>query len=435
MKKQIIMTIVLFIPYMAGKAQQTNKLSLNEAIEYAVKNRFDAQANQIDVALSENAITKSRNEWLPKITANGELLYNTKLQTMIFDEGNGNMQEVQTGTKNQSTFSLDLSQTIYKPGLNSDVKINKVEKLLQKEKLNEKENNIKIAVVEGYLNLILKEQQLNLSKENTARFKAYLDIAKDREHLGTILNADLLKAQTDYENALITEKQSTHNYSLAVDALKYQLNLDKNTTLVMSDSLSVLLNNHPVQIRNIEVTERPELKQLYFAQKENELRLKKTNAMWLPTVSFVGNYTTQFLSSGFDYSGSFWFPYNYIGVKASFPVSDLLKLHTNSKEYRLKSTQIRLQFNQKQHELIYEVDKCNTELENTFENIGSTTKNLTLSRELFKQQLSAYKLGTITYGVLLDAETSVNTTEQNYIKSVYDYLIAFFNYKKASDFK
>jgi outer membrane protein TolC len=80
MKKQIIMTIVLFIPYMAGKAQQTNKLSLNEAIEYAVKNRFDAQANQIDVALSENAITKSRNEWLPKITANGELLYNTKFR-------------------------------------------------------------------------------------------------------------------------------------------------------------------------------------------------------------------------------------------------------------------------------------------------------------------------------------------------------------------
>lgn len=435
MKKQIIIILALLLAFIKSEAQQTSKFSLNDAIEYAVKNRFDAQANQIDIALSENAIAKSKNEWLPQITANGELLYNTKLQTMVFDQGGGNIQEFQTGTKNQSTFSLDLSQTIYKPGLNSDVKINKVEKFLQKEKLKEKENNIKMTVAEAYLNLVLKEQQLNLSKENTARFKAYLDIAKDREHLGTILNTDLLKSQTDYENALITEKQSIHNYSLAVDALKYQLNLGKNTPLVLSDSLSVLLNNYPVQIWNIDVTERPELKQLYFAQKENDLRLKKTNTMWLPTLSFIGNYSTQFLSSNFDFSGSFWFPYNYIGIKASFPVSDLLKRHTNSKEYRLKSTQIQLQYTQKQHELSYEVDKCKTELGNTFESIGATSKNLALSRELFKQQLSAFKLGTITYGALLDAETSVNTTEQNYIKSVYDYLIAFFNYKKASDFK
>jgi outer membrane protein len=434
MKKQIIIVLALLLAFIKIEAQQISTLSLNDALEYAVKNRFDAQANTIDVALAGNAIRKSQNEWLPKISANGELLYNTKLQTMVFDQGNGNITEFQTGTKNQSTLSLELSQTIYKPGLTSNIKINKAEQFVQNEKLKEKENSIKMTVTETYLNVILKEQQLKLSHENTERFKAYFDIAKDRMRLGTILESDMLKTQTDYENAMITEKQSTQNYDLAVSALKFQLNLDKNETLVLSDSLSVLLNNSPTQILNVDVPEKPELKQLYFSQKENELRLKKANTMWLPTVSFVGNYTTQYQAPNFSYSQNLWFPYNYIGIKASLPISDLLKLRTNNKEFWLKSTQLNLQYNQKQSELVYEIDKCNTELHNTSENISSTMRTLTLSKELYNQQLATYKLGTITYSTLLDAEASVNTAEQNYIKSVYDYLIAFYNYKKVMCF-
>ncbi len=429
MKRQFFIIIVILLSCIQlSQAQQ--RLSLADAVEYAAKNRYDAQANKFDIELAQNAVSKSRNEWIPEITANGEVLYNAQLQTMIFDNG----EEFKMGTKNLTTLSLELSQPIFKPGLSTDIKINKATLSVKKEVLQEKKTNIKIYVIEAYLNVILREQQLKLSEENTERYKSYFDLTQNKIQLGTILESELLQAQTDYENSQTNLQKAQQNYTLAVKALKYHLNMPDSEKLVLTDSLSVLLNNNPMQIRNTNAEDRPELRQIYYSQQENDLWLKKTSMMWLPTILLMANYTTEYQASNFRFSQKLWFPYNYIGLKASFPLSNIFKLRTDRREYQLKSSQLSMQYNQKLHDINYERDKYNTELLNAFGNINSTTKTLNLSKELYSQQLAVYKLGTISYSALLDIKSSVNTAEQNYITAIYEYLIAYSNYTKATGF-
>ncbi len=421
------MIITLFGCTQLSQAQ--HKLSLADAVDYAVKNRYDTQANKIDINLAENAISKSRNEWLPEITAIGEVLYNAKLQTMIFDTG----EELKMGTKNLTTLGLELSQPIFRPGLSTGIKINKAALSVQKEILLEKENDIRMYVVEAYLNVIFREQQLKLSEQSTERYRSYFDLAKAKMRLGTILESELLQSQTDYENTLIDKQKAQQNYDLSLRALKYQLNISDSENLVLSDSLSTLLNNNSILEFHANIQDNPKLKQLYYSQQENELRLKKVSQAWLPTISLVANYTTQFQASHFNYSKKLWFPYNYVGVKASFSISNIFKRHTDRQEFQLKSTQLEIQYKQRSHDLIYEVDKCNTELLNALGNVSSTTKTRNLSKKLYSQQLAVYELGTITYSTLLDAESSVSTAERNYITAIYEYLIALYNYKKATN--
>lgn len=433
MKRILYIVIALLGCTQWGQAQQ--RLSLTEAMEQAVKNRYDAQANKLEVDLAENAVSKSRNEWIPEITANGEALYNAKLQTMIFDTG----EEFQMGTKNHTTLSLSLSQPIFKPGLNTDIQINKAAVSVQKEALREKDNNIRMYVADAYLNVILREQQLNLSRESVERYKSYFDLAKGKMELGAIIESELLQAETDYENAKTDLQKATQSYDLAMKTLKYQLNMDDTQSLVLSDSLPVLLIDNPAGVSSAGITftaqNRPELMQLHYSQQENDLRLKKAGIMWSPTVSLVANYTTEFQSSNFDYSRSLWFPYNYVGVKVSLPLSNILKRHTDRKEFKTKSSQLAMQYNQKLQDINYEMDKCRTELRNTFGNINSTTKTLGLSKELYSQRLAVYRLGTLSYSELLDAEASVGTAQQNYITAVYDYLMAYYNFRKATGFE
>ncbi len=432
MKRILYIVIALLLCIQWSQAQQ--RLSLSEAMEQAVKNRYDAQANKLEVDLAENAVSKSRNEWIPEITASGEALYNAKLQTMFFDTG----EEFQMGTKNLTTLSLALSQPIFKPGLSTDIKINKAAVSVQKESLREKDNNIRMYVADAYLNVILREQQLKLSRESVERYKSYFDLAKEKMELGTIIDSELLQAETDYENAKTELQKAIQNYGLAMKALKYQLNMDDAVNLVLSDSLPVLLGNNPLEasseVSTAAAQNRPELMQLHYSQQENDLRLKKAGMMWLPTVSLVANYTTEFQSSNFDYSRNLWFPYNYVGVKVSLPLSNILKRHTDRKEFKTKSSQLAMQYSQKLQDIHYEMDKCRTELYNTLGNINSTTKTLGLSKELYSQRLAVYKLGTLTYTELLDAEASVGTAQQNYITAVYDYLMAYYNFKKATIF-
>lgn len=421
--------IIISVLGFAQLSQSQQKLSLADAVDHAVKNRYDAQANKLEIDLAENAVSKSHNEWIPEITANGEMRYNARLQTMIFDNG----EEFHMGTKNLTTLGIELSQPIFKPGLSTDIKINNAALSVQKEVLLEKDNNIRMCVVKAYLNVIYQEQQLKLNAESTERYESYFGLAKDKMQLGTILESELLQTQTDYENAQVDLQKAKQNYDLAMKTLKYQLNIQDAEKLILTDSLAVLLNNNPIQVLHANIQDRPELKQLYYSQQENDLRLRKSSTMWLPTVSLIANYTTEFQASNFNYSQKLWFPYNYVGLKARFPLSNIFKLSANRREFQLKSSQLTMQYNQRRHDLNYEIDKCNTELLNAFGNISSTTKTLNLSKKLYAQQLAIYQLGTITYSVLLVAESSVRTADRNYITAVFDYLIAYYNYKKATN--
>lgn len=438
MKERIIIVMGMLIAATSHSQTSTPKqLSLAQAMQTAIERRYDVRANQLDVDIAANRISKTKNEWLPTLKADGEVRYNAQLQTMILDGfgSDGGKQKIEVGTTNFTTLSMDLSQTIYKPGLKADINIAKAERKAEQEKTAEKENTIRMQVAEAYLNVILKQQQLQLAGENTQRYKEYLDVSSGRKRLGTILETDLLKAQTDLGNAKLTEKESVQNYDLAMNALRDQMNLNDDIPLVLTDSLQTLINTHQLTDYKVNMEGRPELKQLVFSKEANDLKIKKEACKWTPTLSLTGNYTTLYQAGDFKYIGSMWTPYNYIGVKASLPITELFTRSANKKEFQLKASQLQMQYQQKQQDLNYEAAKNKTELWNSTSNIQSAENSLTFSRALRQNQLNNYKLGTVTYSSILDAEATINTAEQNYVKAVYNYLLAFYNFKKLNGFE
>lgn len=438
MKERI--TILMGMLIAAASHSQTlppKQLSLAQAMQTAIERRYDVKANKLDVEIAAAKISQSKNQWLPAIKADGEVRYNAQLQTMILDGfgTQGGKQKIEVGTTNFTTLSMDLSQNIYKPGLKADINIAKAERKAEQEKTAEKENTIRMQVAEAYLNVILRQKQLQLAKENTRRYKEYLDVSSERKRLGTILETDLMKAQTDLENASLTEKESAQNYDLAMKALKYQMNVNDDVPLSLTDSLQTLITTNQLSDYNADMQERPELKQLKFLEEANDLKIKKENSKWAPTLSLTGNYTTLYQAADFKYIASMWTPYNYIGIKASLPITELWTRSANKKEFRLKASQLQMQYQQKQQDLNYEITKNKTELWNTTGNIQSAENSLTLSRTLRQNQFNNYKLGTVTYSSILDAEATVNTAEQNYVKAVYNYLMAYYNFKKLNGFE
>lgn len=438
MKERIFILMGILIAVAShSQTLPPKQLSLAQAMQTAIERRYDVKANKLDVDIASNKISKSRNEWLPALKADGEVRYNAQLQTMILDGfgGNGGKERIEVGTTNFTTLSLDLSQNIYKPGLKADIGIAKAEKKAEQEKAAEKENTIRMQVADAYLNVILKQQQLLLAKENTQRYREYFEVSSERKRLGTILETDLLKAQTDLENATLTEKESAQNYELAMKALKYQMNANDDMPLALTDSLQTLISTHKQPDYQVNMEERPELKQLAFLKEANGLKIKKENYKWAPTLSLTGNYTTLYQAADFKYISSMWTPYNYVGVKASLPLTELWTRSANKKEFQFKASQIEMQYKQKLQDMNYEVSKNKTELRNSTGNVQSAENSLALSRSMRQNQLNNYKLGTITYSSVLDAEATINTAEQNYVKAVYNYLLAYYNFQKLNGFE
>ena len=413
----------------------TIKLSLQQAIATGLKTRYDVQSNQFNIAMAENAIHKSKKEWIPEITGSGNVRYNSQLQKQIVPAGvlgNSEPMSFSLETKTNSVYSLDLTQVIYKPGINCDIKIAKNNFELEKEKDRQLKINTKTAITESYLNSLLKELQLKIAKNNETRYSEYLAVVAGRYKYGTLIENDYLKAKLDYENAKVETRKSQQNYDLALNYIKYQINTNSNVILILTDSLnaiSTLENTAPLQET---ATNRTEIKQLRLIKESNELQLKKARQIALPTIYLFANYSSQFQHSNFDYKQKeWWSPYNYVGIKISLLLTSNFKNSNNIRESKFRSAKTDIDIQQKTADIKYEIQNAFTELTNALQNMQSTKANYDLSTTIYLNQKQQYNLGSLLYSSLLETEKTLNTAEQNYIKAAYDYLMAKMRYDKA----
>ena len=435
--KKLFATIASMIFCAALYAQNSPaelSVSLQRAIDLGLQNRFDIQSDKYVLLRAENEINKSKMEWIPEIAGNGNVRYSPKIQSTFIPAGffGDDAALVSLGAKSTSVFGLDLTQTIYKPGISSDIKIARNQLALEKQKNRQNENLIKERIAEAYLNVMLRDLQTRIASADEQRYNEYAQVAEGKLKLGSLLENDYLKAKLDYENSKVETLKARQNYALALDNIRYQMNIPAETKLILTDSLSsaaTLFDQLPVQYTD---GSRTEIEQLRLQQQNNLLQISKSRQNALPTVSFYANYSQQFQYNNFDYSlGKWWSPFNYLGLRLSIPITANFKNSSTVRAQQLSSSQTDLLLKQKIADVDFEIKRSRSELGNALQNMNTAKNNYDLSRVIYENQKQQYNLGALLYSDLLDTDRSLNTTEQNYVKAVYDYLVASINFQKA----
>ena len=435
MKKIIL--ILLSVASLLGYAQQPAgnlTIGVQQAIDLGLKNRYDIQAHKYNLSIADNQVKKIKKEWIPDISGSGNMRYSPQLQATYIPAGfiAPNAALVALGAKSTSVFGLDLNQPIFKPAITTDVKIAKNNLAIQQEKNKQDENNIREQIAFAYLNVLLKDLQAKIAMDDEQRYKEYEQVAKGKMQSGTLIENDYLKSKLDYENAKVETLKAKQNLQLALDNVKYQINVPAETQLVLSDTLNspnLTLSQLPTKG---DANNRTEIKQLILQQQGNKLEVNKTRQNALPSLAFFANYSRQFTYTNLDYGLSqWWSPFNYLGLRLNVPITANFKNHNSIQEYKIKSLQTDLDLKQKTADVNYEIQKTSTELSNALQNMQTSKSNYDLSRVIYENQKQQYNLGSLQYSNLLDTDRSLNTTEQNYITAVYNYLLANINYQKA----
>lgn len=434
--KHLIITLIFVILTIVAQAQpDTLRLSVEQAVENGLKNRFDLKASQYNISVAQNQVTEDRKQWLPEISGSGNLTYNTQMEKTVVPAGvlgNDAPMAVSLSTKYNSVYSLSLNQFVFNPSLSVQTGLSKNELELEKEKTRASKIEIKNQIKEAYLNVLLKNLQVKMAENDQNRYREYKKLAEGGYSYGKMLENDYLRAKLDYENAKVTTQKLVQNYKLAVNYLKYTMNIKPETLIILTDSLSSLAGPE-VRLQNqINIDNRTEMKQLQLEQQNDKLQIKNARRSKLPTVSIFANYSQEFQNNHLHYGGKqYWNPYSYIGVKLSVPVSAHFRKNNRIRKYHILSEQTVMQLQQTKTDISFEIEKAGIKLNNALRNMKITHKNYKLSGQIYENQKQQYQLGGVNYDHLLDTEKSLNTTEQNYIQAVYDYLIAKLNYEKA----
>ena len=294
MKKIIYILVIAAMCSNLSAQNDTLKLSLDQAIQLGLANRFDVKGNHLNIDLARNRLIKSNKELLPDLSANGRLIYYGQLQPSIIPAGYLGFTEpmkIAIGMKNNTSLALDLNYTIYKPGLYTDIKIASNNLLLEEERNNKSDINIKVEIAEAYDNVLLKSLQYEIARKNENRYKEYYDLTNGKYSNGAILESDMLLAELDYKNAIAGTEKQKQDYLLSTENLKYKINLPEQTVVILTDSLHSDEAGISDVLPTDALTKRSEIKQLAIEQAGNELQLKKAKQNYLPSLSLFANYT------------------------------------------------------------------------------------------------------------------------------------------------
>lgn len=438
--KNSSLLFLLLVVVLSATAQQPVKLGLNEAIEYAVKNQPAFQNYRVDQQIASAKGLEATGKYLPKINGTFDLRDNLKLGQIVLKfpnpiTGLDEQRTIQQGTKYSSTAGVDLTQPIVDVAAIGDMKYVKQQQQLSNVQLQQAMVDLKMNVSRIYYLALLNTERVKKAQKSVERNqKAYEDI-KVRYDNQNALKSDMNRAFLNLSNAKYQLKIAQDSVKTASLSLAQVIGLPLDEKLELTDVL-------PMDIKTENLPEYPdykfaeanrvELKAEGMQQQLNTLQLKKINYGYIPTLSGYGYIGGQGLDNDNIFRKDKWFWNSYIGLKLTVPIFDGLQKVSLANQQKLLISKNENNLRTLRTTVNYQLQSSALNYANAASSLQLIKDNVTLAEEVVRDVNVRYANGLATYQDVLDAENTLKETEFNYLQSLYAFLLAELDWKKAN---
>lgn len=419
---------LLFTGFM-GNAQQ--RLSLRDAIDYALENKADARKARLAVENSEYQIAEVRSRALPQISAQGNLTYNAILQEMAMPGDiigkPGETLLVAFGQKWSAVGGVSLSQNLFDYSVFTGLKAARTTREFYQ--INEQltEEQVIEAVAKGYYQFFITRQKLetvNETLENTTKIQHTIQGLFDN---GLAKKVDLDRIKVTIVNLNSNKQQLENALKLQENTLKFLIGMQiDNPIELVEEDIEVI----PV------LTENPDVKQLTSYQVlETQKQLLEYNkqsikAAYYPTLSLVANYSYQGLGDKFPLSGAkpadgvFWTDYSTIGLNLNIPIFTGFRTRAQVRQAQNQLDILEEDMKETELALNFAFENAKTQINNSVITIENQEENVNLAQEVLDNTQNNYVNGLATLTDLIEAENSLAEAKNNYSNALLEYKVA-----------
>lgn len=407
MKKILVLS---FMVVLTANIQAQRMLTLDEAIDMALKSNFDILVARNDADIDRVNNTRGNAGMLPSITMNGTGTYGLNNVYQRLSTGVTNNYSSQSSTNLGA--NVQLSWTLYDGGKMFITK----NKLAEIQSLGELQFRSKVMevtynVISAYYNIVRQKQELKSMNEVMNYNKQRVLIAKTGYASGQIVKTELLQAQIDLNVAAESAINQEYAISEAQKALNNVLAQDAKQDFDVADSIPESkvpdINELLLRIESSNADILAYKKQIDIAK----LALKEAQKGYYPTFNLQSGYSLSQLhysegsmlrnnSNGFLIGGTLSIPiYNFGETKRKVSVA---KIQLQSAKYDLDDAKLQVSI----------------ELQNAYKDFKTQQQLLTiekdnnlLAKENLEISLSRLKLGQTT-------SLEVHQAQENYMESL-----------------
>lgn len=438
----LLIFTLMFVPALAAL-----DLSVQDAVDLAVKNNLQLVSAQLDVETAKRQADNSWNSLFPTVNGNaGFMRQNENTSAKSMEAMTGMLKPLfdflhimpDTGSSDpEFMYSTGISiQEAFNPAMITNIKI-------AKEKYNnglltwqQTRDSIAVNIKKLYYAIVLQEQALEIRKATSdAQYERYIQAKTDYEN-GYVPELYVLQAQVSYNNSLPQINSARAGVESSKRQLAMLLNLPIDTALVLTDRIDTAY---------VEVDEQ-ELLALAGGRYdvmalEGQLRLLNLQEKALKQSLFIPNlalsYSVQLTLSDLD--NDFWTRDNWtdsgsFSATVAWNLSNLLPwsssmqslkdLQDGKKKLELSKT---LLTENARIEIMGLVDK----LEQSRDELENTQGTIELARKSFDMTQKAFDNGSTGALELRDAENQLNQALLAELSSRYNYLSALIDLEYA----
>jgi outer membrane protein len=431
--------MVLLLALLSFGVVSAQTYSLQQAQEYAVKNSINSANAKLDVDLARAKKNEVTGIGLPQISGSFDVKDYIEIPTSLvpaefFGGPKGSFAAVKFGTKYNASAGISASQLVF----NSDYLVGLQASKTYMELAQKAETRTKIetitAVSKAYFGALVAKERFKLLEVNIERLNKMLKDMTAMNLNGYIEKIDVDRVEVNYNNLLVEKEKTQRLINLSEALLKFQMGIDVNQNIVLSDSLGTFVNNlTDVASPKANPSSRIEYSLLESQTKLNELDLKRYKMSYLPNLVAYGTATTQAQRQEFNIFDTKlrWYPIGIIGATLNVPIFDGLQKNYKVEQAKINLLKSKNGLDQLQKAIQLEVNNSSTSYSNSLATLNYQKKNIELAERVYQTTKIKYEQGVGSNLEVINAQASYREALVNYYAAIYDALVSKTDLDKA----
>lgn len=433
--KIIAVLLVILLPPMFGQTY-----TLKQCLEYAQQNNSDIKIASLNAAIKSKKVDETIGTGLPQIDFSGTLEDNIKISTSMLPGElmgiPGTTIPVKMGTQYNATASFQLNQKIYDPSFWVGLKAAKLSEGLSKQNIKQTDEQAYYNICAAYYKAVIQKMQLdNLSVIYNASNEA-LKSTELRYKNGMAKKIDVDKIKVSNNNTKSQLEHANLNYRQALNNLKYSIGMPMESILNITETLNDNYENE-IAVNDEARNDLLNLRTDYQIQKLN-LALQQADrenniASYIPSLSLYAKYNFQAMRQQFDVFNfdKEWYSNSVIGITLKVPIFSGLTRYSKVQESELNIKVVEQNLIQTEQQIKVEVSNYNIQFKTALDNIRNEKENLQLAESVYKNTKLEYNEGAGSSLDLVQAESSLRETQNNYYTRLLNLYIAKIDKEKA----
>lgn len=456
------MLITSLVLLKAGQvnAQAINELSVNEAVDYAMKNSVQVRNALVDIKLQQAQNKEITSAALPQISGNASATRYFDIPTqlipnfigpatyqVLIDEGvtngSGNpitmpsngfgMLPFQFGTNWTATAGVDLSQLLFDGQVFVGLQARNAAMQFSRLQADVTREQIKANIQKIYYQLVVGRQQMTSIDANIDRFDKLLRDTREIFNQGFAERLDVDKVSVQLGN-LRTEKVKLQNQLDAGNAaLKFLMNMPQNDVLILTDSITEESIKSNLLDTAYNYSDRKEYQLLEAALRLNRYNIKRHKLSYLPTVAVFANYSKNAQRNEFDFFGKGdWFTTSLVGLRINVPIFDGFAKRSRITRAKLEMEKTQNNLEQLRGSIDNDVARSRLSILSAIATMDNQRRNMELAEQVYNTTRKKYEQGLGSNQEIYNAQAELKVAQNNYYSALYDAIIARIDFLQAA---